>query len=246
MRRKLKFPIRVILNIFMFGRYSPTEYLVSDEKNLVYIVNSKVACSSIKKTFIKKTITDDNNGKIHDVLMKNTFQKIPIIVHNEYDFFTFVRNPFDRIVSCYVDKFIKEKHRGRDTMYYDDYLFGYLASTKDFTDFISRIVKIPFFLSDRHFLPQTRLIPSQAFSTISIMKFESLEEDFKSIKDRFDLEDLPHYNHSEKVDWRLFYTKETANLVYQYYKDDVDNFGYSDDYLELLKFIESENQIRLS
>jgi hypothetical protein len=241
MRRKLKFFIRASFNFLIFGRFAPTEYVVIDEKRLVYIVNSKVACSSIKKTLIRKTVCDDCRGLIHDELSRNTLQKLPVDIRNEYDFFTFVRNPFDRVVSCYVDKFIKERSRRRDSMYFDDYLFGYLATTKDFSDFVRRIIKIPFFLSDRHFLPQCKLITDQGLPALTIKKFESLEDDFKSIKDRFKLKDLPHFNYTKKIDWRLFYTKETTELVYRYYKEDVDTFGYKDEYLGLLEFIEAKN-----
>jgi chondroitin 4-sulfotransferase 11 len=227
--------------LLKFGRFAPTEYVVIDEKRLVYIVNSKVACSSIKKTLIRKAVCDDYGGLIHHELSMNTLHKLPVAIRNEYDFFTFVRNPFDRLVSCYVDKFIKERSRGRDSMYFDDYLFGYLATTKDFSDFVRRIIKVPFFLSDRHFLPQCKLITDQGLSTLMIKKFESLECDFKSIKDRFELEDLPHFNYSKKIDWRLFYTKETAGLVCRYYKEDVEMFGYKDEYLGLLEFIEAKN-----
>ena len=176
MRRKLKFFIRASFNFLIFGRFAPTEYVVIDEKRLVYIVNSKVACSSIKKTLIRKTVCDDCRGLIHDELSRNTLQKLPVDIRNEYDFFTFVRNPFDRVVSCYVDKFIKERSRRRDSMYFDDYLFGYLATTKDFSDFVRRIIKIPFFLSDRHFLPQCKLITDQGLPALTIKKFESLED----------------------------------------------------------------------
>ncbi len=73
--------------------------------------------------------------------------------------FTFVRNPFDRLYSCYMGKYHTAYGKGTDFYgEFDYYLLGYLKRDKGFENFVDKIFKIPDAWSDRHFKSQYFLI----------------------------------------------------------------------------------------
>jgi hypothetical protein len=74
------------------------------------------------------------------------------------------------------------------------------------------------FLVDRH---GNRLVDF-------VGKMENLAEDFATVCRRIGIEaELPHENASEHGAWRSYYTDETAALVAEAYRDDIEMFGYS-------------------
>lgn len=70
-----------------------------------------------------------------------------------------------------------------------------------------------------------------------IGKVEDLPDSYRKLQDKYNLSELTHENVSGKKDWKTYYTKETAKLVYEYYKKDIVTFGYEKQYEELLKYL---------
>ena len=77
-----------------------------------------------------------------------------------------------------------------------------------------------------------------------IGKFETLSQDWQFLAQQYGFsEELPHLNRSKKdkkdtsSDFRTYYTKELAQLVYKRYQQDVELFGYRDAYEDLLDFV---------
>lgn len=235
---RIKFFLKGIKNIIIHHRWEKREFIILNDKKLIYLNNSKTACSSIKKTFINKKIKDDYS--IHFLNWNETNK-----IENDYEEFfkfTFVRNPFDRLVSCYESKFKSDSKKGVEILHYDKYLLGILNKDKGFDNFVKKIIKIPKFLADRHFESQYRLIfdKNQNCLVDYVGKYENINEEFQFIKERFKLSSLPHYNKSDKKNWKNYYTKETAELVYKYYKKDIEEFNYEKEYNDLIEYIEEE------
>lgn len=226
-------------NLITYRTLEEKEYVVLDNKKLVYINNSKVACSSIKRTFIKDEIRDDysihNYGKWKRKSKLNNNEK-------SYFIFTFVRNPFDRVVSCYESKYIGDRLKGKNPLQFDKYLLGALKKDSGFDGFVKKIIRIPDFLADRHFQSQYNLIFSKSGKCLVDYygKFENMDEDFLQIQEQYDLESLPHFNRTSEKNWKKYYTKETAKLVYEKYKKEIYQFGYEQDYIELIEYLDEE------
>lgn len=205
----------------------PVEYVVSDVHKLVYVVNSKVACSSIKSTFLSTQIPDDHS--IHNTTIQQGMLRYHLSeaqVH--YYSFSFVRNPFSRLVSCYESKYHIDPVKYR-FFEFEHYLFGYLANDEGFETFVRKVCSLPPRLMNRHFRPQYDVLydADGVCRCDYIGHFESLEEDFSPIRERFGLLPLPHLNQSKEVNWRDHYSEETMNLVYQTFRKDFEAFGYS-------------------
>ncbi|MED4974760.1 hypothetical protein E5Z46_01980 [Geobacillus kaustophilus NBRC 102445] len=227
-------------NLLLYGRVEKREFIILDDKELVYLNNSKVACSSIKKTFTSKEVQDDYSIHILNWNRKARLSE----KEKKYFKFTFVRNPFDRLVSCYSSKYHKDKEKGKDILDFDIYLLGILRKDKGFENFVKRVVKIPDFLADRHFQSQYNLIYDKRGKCLVdyVGKFENINEEFKEIQKKFQLAPLPHFNKSDKNDWRDYYTIETANLVYKKYRKDIETFGYEEEYKNLIKYLKEKEE----
>ena len=206
----------------------PTEYIVSDERQLVYVVNSKVACSSIKSAFLDAPTPDDHS--IHRTMIQKGLYCYHLSEEQTHYFsFSFVRNPFSRLVSSYESKYhIDPEKYGFSE--YEHYLFGYLSEDAGFEDYVRKVCALPPRLMNRHFRPQYDVLYDKngVCRCDYIGRFESIEEDFRPIRERFGLQPLPHLNQSKAVDWRDYYTHETLALVRETFRRDFEVFGYAD------------------
>lgn len=197
-----------------------------------------MACSSIKASILNE------EAKVHTIFKGKSLTLDRIENIHEYFIFGFVRNPFDRLVSCYKDKVIRKKERKVPSVF-DYYLGGFLMKSDSFSDFVKRIEVIPSHMWEPHFRSQYNIIYENEMGGAKIVpnfigKFENLENDWRFLQEKFNLGDLPHINATKKDDWRDYYDIKTAKLVYKIYKKDFETFGYEDEYQKLLEYLESK------
>lgn len=235
--------ILAIRNLILYGHFAARLFVVDSEKRVIYLRNAKVACSSIKAAMYPGDTKDDNS--VHTIVINSGMYKRKLSPEeSEYFKFTYVRNPFERLVSCYESKYHTDKkydnHKG--FLRFDTYLFGYLRKDKGFDNFVRRIVHIPDKCMDPHFQLQYDIIYDKNGKKLvdHIGQYENLAEDFKQIQEKYGLKELPYYNNSgggKKRDWKSYYTLETAELVYKKYKKDFECFGYEDSYKDLMAYL---------
>lgn len=193
-------------------------------------------------TSIKATLLNLNEGeRPHKIFNERTVKE----VDNPEDYFTFtvVRNPFERIISCY-----KNTIKRTNSEWMKGYLFGYLYSSKDFKQFVKRIRWIPAFFHEPHLAPYYNIIykrrmgrPQEAKRVPDfICRMENLTENWQYLKERFDLNDLQYRNVSKSDNWMDYFDEETAKLVYKFYKKDILAFGYEGEYQKLLTYIKQK------
>ncbi len=226
------------------------EYFIDKKRKIIFFVVPKNACSSIKTTFSKRKFKD--NDSVHSYYYRHSYAGIELearrcvkIRKEERNYFKFavVRNPFDRLYSCYKNK------TASGIIGFDDYSLGFFfRECKNFNDFVKKVTKLPNFLSDPHFQNQYPIICDKGKSLVDcIVRFENLEKDFEKIRKKYDLEKLPHFNRSQdrKYEWRDHYTKELASLVHKKYKRDFD-LWYPDAYNELNEYLDKKrNKIEI-
>jgi len=170
-------------------------------------------------------ITDNRLQKLDDV--KTLFKE----KYNSYFKFAVVRNPWDRVVSCWKDKTAPAHcDSWPDSVYCK-------ARNDTFSKFIARIINKEFIefindpefsIDDRHVLSQTVLIPDD---TDFICRFENLQEDFNTVCNKIGIpqQQLPHINKTEHTYYTEYYTDETKELIANKYSKDIEHFGYKFD-----------------
>lgn len=232
---QIQYTIKEVFRLCRYGKLQNRNFVVLRDKKLVYLSNPKVACSSILQTLTKDIMND--NSSIHQYPFEKV-HKVPKDM-KDYHSFTFVRNPFERLVSCYKNKYQGDLEAGKEQMSFDYYLLGIFRNDQGFERFARIVVRMPDCLSNRHFRSQYRLTHDYRGRKLvkEIGHMESMEEEFSAIRDRFDLGSLPHYNRTREYSWRDYYTLETAQLVYKRYRQDIKTFGYQDEYQQLIQHI---------
>lgn len=225
---------------------SAYRYFLFPKTKVVYIDNSKVASTSIKEMLV--TQEGDNifelfKNDIHIHCQQYYMKDMDGDTVFPYFSFVFVRNPFERVVSTYKNMYKKQK---RQWSTFKTYLFGYFKKDKGFAYFVK---KGPVHISDKwadtHLISQHILVYGKDGKPYVdfIGRFENLSVEWKKLQDKIDLPELPFRNQTEKDDWRDYYTKELAQLVYTRYQRDFEVFGYDDEYQKLLNYLDEKCQI---
>ncbi len=237
---------RHVKNLLLFRNITPSFYFIEERKKIAYLNNSKVACSSIKASLYSITIDNKIDDDGFNKAKLSLGKRVPASTRfDNYFKFTFVRNPFERIFSCYFDKVLNPKKK---LYFYRDYLFGYIKEGESFDSFVRKISNLPDKYSDGHFKSQYSLIHRNGKTLVDFIgKMENISEDFSHLVNTYDLDQLPHYNKTESAQKPRsidYFSRELVDLVYQRYRNDFD-LWYPDAYqvmLTKLEKIESENK----
>jgi hypothetical protein len=145
--------------------------------------------------------------------------------------FAFVRNPWDRLVSWWsmVDGLRPRFEAGEAPNAFQRYV---LDRAKTFEEFL---VNCGDEISDADgrkyiFRNQIDYLSDESGEVIVdfIGRFERLQDDMDQVSNRIGMDRvvLPRVNRSEHKSYRAYYTQETAALVADRYRRDLDVFGY--------------------
>ena len=213
-------------------------YFVSDSHQVVYIRILKCASTSMLREFLP--LIDSRLNGPHfsdeqlDVLGFYYKKKVVLKSQNSYKKFALVRDPFQRIVSVYLDLF----DPAATTFTYAAYWFGVLRANMTFKEFIRTIDQIPTSLLGPHLIPQSYILRKASFvEDIMVFRIDKDAEALREFLQNYGLS-LPHLNkHPVNYDYRSYYDAETLSMVGQLYSGDVKLFGYEEDYQLLQRFV---------
>lgn len=129
--------------------------------------------------------------------------------------FAFVRNPWDRVVSCYCNKILRKNHTAFQECY-----------DKDFDYFVQFINKQDLHEADPHIRLQSTLFPLNEMDFIG--RFETFTQDLQYILSLFHLEYVPieKKNASIRKHYSQYYNEKTKAIIAKKYKLDIEQFGY--------------------
>tara|TARA_B100001105_G_C22399588_1_gene448668 strand:- start:1190 stop:1864 length:675 start_codon:yes stop_codon:yes gene_type:complete len=206
-------------HVLLHGNLDSSDFFILDDKEVVFASVAKSACSSIKTSMAGEFPRDRS---IHYHTREFSHKGVP---RNKRTYFSFsyVRNPYGRLVSSYRNKFNKEDE---SRFLYSNYLFGYLRNDDSFEDFVRKVTRLPNFLCDRHFKTQHSIIFSRGVKMDHVGKVEDLPSDYEGIRQRYGFHELKILNKSRGTSTDEPLTEEVKGLIYKRFKKDFDTFGY--------------------
>ncbi len=221
---------------------------ISLKNNYVFFQVSKVASSTVKEVLqrfevegtARKVINVNDRYVSPHVWPSQLDQEVfvSILEDPSYRKLSFVRNPYTRILSCYLHRIVKDV-RSPSNRYLESCTGGLCGPEISFKDFVKVVCEQPSFSQESHWRRQTDeilydFIPNWDF----IGRFESLSQDISIMTT------LIKYGHEFSFDENLnkspmstgassklkkYFDDETQQIVYESYKADFLNFGYSKD-----------------
>lgn len=188
--------------------------VVSNQSKYLYYSIPKTATTSIKVYLEKYTKID-----IGSLTLENGYG---IEYNSEWDNyfkFAFVRNPWDRVLSCFLDKTKQCIGKSWALEYYKRY---YDCSFEEFIDKLTE----KNILYDGHLMPQSIMINMEHVDYIG--KFENLKNDIKFIQNKLDIpeEEITFKNTTCHEHYSEYYNKRSIEKIYYLYKNDIENFKY--------------------
>lgn len=224
--RKAKKVLKCVLGI-------PTErveYYVSDRQRLMYLVNSKVACTSIKKALLERdgvSFSGADDYEIHKLARLNSSIRFELGRKPDgYRLFTMVRNPFTRVLSAYINKFRDFAKIEKMGFEYADYLGGVFKLEDSFETFVGKVCEIPDKYADRHFVSQHYWIFDRNRLEVDFIgKLES-EDDIASLGEVSGFSVLPRMNSTKPYDLGTYYRPAMIEKMEKRFEKDLSAFLY--------------------
>lgn len=223
--------------------------VIAHYQKFIFIPIQKTGSTSIRKTLNKNyncvTGSPDNLSLIYNhtsaCRLKLYFEEQknkPFTQHDhwnweEYFKFTFVRNPYARLVSQYNyfckignnPHTIKGKN-GRDFTYPSEYYnLCKDISKKSFKDFVNNdqnTFDVPyswFCLDEFDFVGKTENMQTDFDKVVELANKNCTNAFVKNIS-------IPHYNKSTKKHYSSYYDSKTKKIAEKYYGEDIELFGY--------------------
>lgn len=209
----------------------------------VYVEIPKVACTSLKVALAQllQLELDGPDGDPHQT-------ELPTIA---YDIttggplfpglfsFSFVRNPWDRLVSCYRDKIAGEVEGFTNSTIRPgvaDCLarFEVFRANMSFEAFVMAVASIPDTEADAHFRSQHTFV-TNAVGLVAldfVGRYETLLRDLEHVQQRSGMPGfrLPRLQAARRrVPYSEYYTSKTREVVAERFRADIEMFGYEFD-----------------
>ena len=230
---------------------SPTRNVSLDvialhEHNAYIVLMPKCACSSLIAVAVDilgfdlpegawkpGVFRSDKFDEVIDVEVRNAAKlKVTLMDALEgYWGFTVVRNPYDRLVSCFSEKIRPDgvSHLFKDGVSHVLQGYGTFRGGMSFPEFAEQILKIDNSNADQHFRSQSSMIVDEKGEIIvdKICRFESLDQDIQEVAEHLGLDfKVPQLNKSKRREWESYYTDDLREKVYKRYEQDFKMFGY--------------------
>jgi hypothetical protein len=216
-------------------------FLVNKEKKIIFGWSAKCGCSHIKNIFyfLESGVFCESNQSVHRGKGKD-FQQIPENLE-EYTLFLFIRNPYKRLVSGFLDKYNPN----------GEFYSMWNCYPHTFSNFVNAVLEKDQMIDKHHFTPQTgehfnsqiKIHSNKFIYDIENIDYKHIEGVFNTIipkkvlqyrgihyKNYFQvfLKNIPNLEiegyYKIKPLLQCFYNDEIKKKVYDIYKEDFDFF----------------------
>jgi chondroitin 4-sulfotransferase 11 len=202
--------------------------IISHTHKYIYFYIPKVACSTIRKMLANFEgipwyhAWDKNNKTDFKYIKTESAHTFP------YFKFAFVRNPWDRLVSCYFDKVVESRSKSDNVAIKDGVFRGFLRYNKDFKnmkflEFVDLVSNLNDNESNGHFRSQYTFINNADF----IGRFEDLHNDLNKLRKKLGIDiQEEHLMKSSHKNYKDYYNNKSIDMIKERYKEDIKFFGY--------------------
>lgn len=212
-------------------RWATDAKLVIESHKTILCPVAKAANSSIKVAYIhgqqQTPVPDDiecvlgyvKQWKLAEYNWILTAHQLWTLLDAGYHTIGFVRHPLSRLVSCWADKFERASGVGRRLSTH----YGW-SESPGFSEFVRDVACIPHHEANNHFRPQYMFLEGLADEIVHVEDFGT---EWPKLQQRYPLADIPVTHTSKQRDWRGMYDEETMLLTEEYYRRDLEFYGYS-------------------
>lgn len=221
--------------------------MIIDKHKCVFVHIPKCAGTSIEQTLEPTVdVTSDKNLVSFvgwDVAAQSWLQHATMAQMNEqcervkkYFKFTFVRNPWDRVVSLFewqkdsIPRWKNRIRRNKRTMVQRG-IYKYMYNLPPAKQTLKEFVLEPICADPAHLIDQYEFTHDKHGNQIVdfVGRYENLQEDFDKICERLGIErtTLKHQNKlNKRKNYKEYYDDETREMVAQKFAKEINSFGY--------------------
>lgn len=211
---------------------------ISYEHKCIFVHIPKTGGVSVGKHLKIKRLTRNlfrhsTNVKFqyHDIwyplhhLPANIIKKIHPNIFKKYYKFSFVRNPYNRMLSLYLYMHKKKwESMQNSSVEINDAVLADISAK--FEKWVDKFIQS----NDYRKLTQTKfLYENNRLIVDDVFKYEDMEAELKKLKQKLKLEFDPREIHNSSTtmfDRKKLLTPQIKEKIYNFYKEDFDNFGY--------------------
>ena len=203
--------------------------IICHEKKFIFVPVYKALYTSIRE-FLRSNFSEFRNAPpvTHGL---NTRADLEDPKFDGYFKFSIARSPWDRVVSCYRDKFDRPPVHDNYQFWHEPISTLLGGVTVTFDEFVSFIARIPDSHADRHWLSQSaNLFGGGGKQLVDyIGRFESLDSGLEEISKAIGIDlAVEHLNRSNTGNRRapIVIDAKVDDLIRQRYAEDISRFGY--------------------
>lgn len=190
-----------------------------ESKKAIFVGVPRTGIGAVSERLLPYVTDEDEHAEV--MSYKDSEEKYGRAAMNRNFVFSFVRNPWDRMVSIFFNIVQNEKEL--------------LESTKvrTFEDFCKAVTQNRFGkLHDLCHAQVSILKSKNIFDAIKVDytgRFETLQRDFKTVCDTINIDHkwLKLRNISQHFDYHTYYNDELKKMVGKFFQEDIDMYKYS-------------------
>ena len=203
--------------------------IICEEIKTIFVPNLKVLYSSFREYFRSAFPEFAERPLSHDGL--SSYEDVMSDRFSEFRKFSFVRNPFDRTVSCFREKLMRDAGHRNWILWNKplQHLFG--VDDVTFSEFVDFICRVPDSYVDPHLRSQHATLFCSDGSAVTdfVGRFESLESDLSRLSAFLGVNvNLPHKNQTNRggETYTDFFDSTLRDKLSVRYRGDLESFGY--------------------